>query len=222
MNAAMVHRGPDDEGTHLSEPLGVAIGARRLSIIDVDGGHQPIGNEDGTIWAVLNGEIYNHPALQELLRSRGHTLRTRTDTEVLVHLYEEYGDDLVHALEGMFAFAIVDERKGRLIVARDRFGEKPLFYTVRGGSLVFASELDALLAGSGAGFGARPGRGRSSSSCLATSATPRCDREPCAAASRRPPLSWDVVDRTARAAALLGHARADQLAATRDRAGPRR
>lgn len=149
MNAAMVHRGPDDRGAHTSEALGVAIGARRLSIIDVAGGHQPVSNEDGTIWAVLNGEIYNHPALQAMLRQLGHTLRTSTDTEVLVHLYEEYGDDLVHALEGMFAFALLDERTGRLIVGRDRFGEKPLFYTMNGGSLTFASELDALLAGSG-------------------------------------------------------------------------
>jgi len=149
MNAAMIHRGPDDGGSYTSEPLGIAIGARRLSIIDVAGGHQPISNEDGTVWAVLNGEIYNHPVLQALLRRRGHTLRTGTDTEVLVHLYEEYGDDLVHALEGMFAFAILDERNGRLLVGRDRFGEKPLFYTVRDGVLTFASELDPLLAGAG-------------------------------------------------------------------------
>lgn len=148
MNAAMVHRGPDDAGEHHNEGLGIAIGARRLSIIDVEGGHQPVSNEDGTVWAVLNGEIYNHPTLQALLRRRGHTLRSGTDTEVLVHLYEEYGDELVHALEGMFAFAILDERRGRLVVGRDRFGEKPLFYTTAGGSLTFASELDALLAGS--------------------------------------------------------------------------
>ena len=145
----MVHRGPDDDGIHVCASLGAAIGARRLSIIDVAGGHQPIANEDGSIWAVLNGEIYNHPALQALLRRRGHTLRTATDTEVLVHLYEEYGDDLVHALEGMFAFAVLDERAGRLLVARDRFGEKPLFYSTRGAALTFASELDALLAGAG-------------------------------------------------------------------------
>jgi asparagine synthase (glutamine-hydrolysing) len=148
MNAAMVHRGPDDDGAHSSETLGVAIGARRLSIIDVLGGHQPISNEDGTVWAVLNGEIYNHPTLQVMLRRRGHSLRSGTDTEVLVHLYEEYGDSLVHALEGMFAFAVLDEREGRLLVGRDRFGEKPLFYTEHGG-LTFASELDALLAGAG-------------------------------------------------------------------------
>jgi asparagine synthase (glutamine-hydrolysing) len=152
MNAAMVHRGPDDGGAYASAALGVAIGARRLSIIDVAGGHQPISNEDGSIWAVLNGEIYNHPSLQALLRRRGHRLRSASDTEVLVHLYEEYGDDLVHALEGMFAFAILDERNGRFVVGRDRFGEKPLFYTTHGGSLTFASELDALLAGCGLGL----------------------------------------------------------------------
>ena len=149
MNAAMVHRGPDDDGIHASTALEFAIGARRLSIIDVAGGHQPVSNEDGTIWAVLNGEIYNHPALQEMLRRRGHSLRSGTDTEVLVHLYEEYGDDLVHALEGMFAFAVLDERRDRLVVGRDRFGEKPLFYADRGGTLTFASELDALLVGAG-------------------------------------------------------------------------
>jgi asparagine synthase (glutamine-hydrolysing) len=147
MNATMVHRGPDDEGIHVDDSLGVALGARRLSIIDVAGGHQPLCNEDGSVWAVLNGEIYNHPALQDHLRRRGHALRTNTDTEVLVHLYEDHGDALVHALEGMFAFAIVDERRRRIIVARDRFGEKPLFYTTRNGAFTFASELDAVMAG---------------------------------------------------------------------------
>jgi len=147
MNAAMTHRGPDDEGTHTDAGVGVSIGARRLSVIDVVGGHQPLANEDGTIWAALNGEIYNHPRLQELLRERGHELRTATDTEVLVHLYEEYGTGLVHALEGMFAFAIWDSRERRLLVGRDRFGEKPLFYSARDGGLAFASELTALAAG---------------------------------------------------------------------------
>src|SRR3954449_5188765 len=111
MNGAMVRRGHDDEGTYVDESCGVALGARRLSIIDVAGGHQPLSNEDGTVWAVLNGEIYNHPRLQELLRARGHTLASRTDTEVLVHLYEDYGESLVHLLEGMYAFAIWDSRK---------------------------------------------------------------------------------------------------------------
>ena len=146
MNAMMVHRGPDDEGCFV-DACGVALGARRLSIIDVEGGHQPIGNEDGTIWAVLNGEIYNHPALRRELLLRGHELRSRTDTEVLVHLYEDYGDALVHALEGMYCFAIWDARRGRLLLARDRFGEKPLFYRASGGRLTFASELTALQSG---------------------------------------------------------------------------
>jgi asparagine synthase (glutamine-hydrolysing) len=147
MNARMRHRGPDDEGAYLDERAGLALGARRLSIIDVEGGHQPLSNEDGTVWAVLNGEIYNHPALQERLRSRGHTLRSQTDTEVLVHLYEEYGDALVSALEGMFAFALWDVPRSRLLLGRDRFGEKPLFYAERAGELCFASEIGALLAG---------------------------------------------------------------------------
>jgi len=148
MCARMTHRGPDDEGWHVDERCGFALGARRLSIIDPAGGHQPVANEDGSVWAVLNGEIYNHPALQAQLRRRGHSLSSRTDTEVLVHLYEDYGDRLVHALEGMYAFAVWDSRRRRLLLARDRFGEKPLFYHAAEGRLNFASELTAL---SGAG-----------------------------------------------------------------------
>jgi asparagine synthase (glutamine-hydrolysing) len=147
----MVHRGPDDAGQHVDRDAGVTIAARRLSIIDVEGGHQPLANEDGTVWAVLNGEIYNHPALRKDLEARGHRLATRCDTEVLVHLYEDYGDALVHALEGMFAFAIWDSVRGRLLLARDRFGEKPLFFADGGGELIFASELTALIAGIGGG-----------------------------------------------------------------------
>jgi asparagine synthase (glutamine-hydrolysing) len=146
MNAAMVHRGPDDEGCHLDAGSGIALGARRLSVIDVMGGHQPLSNEDGSVWAVLNGEIYNHPRLQGRLRANGHRLASATDTEVLVHLYEDYGPDLVHALEGMFAFGIWDARTATLVLARDRFGEKPLFYVERDGELAFASEVTALLA----------------------------------------------------------------------------
>ncbi len=152
MCARLRHRGPDDEGVQADPDSGVALGARRLSIIDVEGGHQPLSNEDGTVWAALNGEIYNHPLLQEHLRASGHQLATRTDTEVLVHLYEEYGPALVHALEGMFAFAIWDSRRGRLLLARDRFGEKPLFYREQAGTLTFASELHALLAGTTGGL----------------------------------------------------------------------
>ena len=147
MNDAMRHRGPDDAGTYLDAETGTALGARRLSIIDVQHGHQPIANEDATVWAVLNGEIYNHPELQEWLRRRGHILSSRTDTEVLVHLYEEFGDELVHCLEGMFAFAIWDQERSTLLLARDRFGEKPLFYAEHAPrAIVFASELSALLA----------------------------------------------------------------------------
>jgi asparagine synthase (glutamine-hydrolysing) len=135
---------------HLDETTGTAIGATRLSIIDVQGGHQPVTNEVGSIAAVLNGEIYNYPALADRLRARGHTLRARVDTEALVHLYEDYGVDLVHALDGMYAFAIWDASRRRLVLARDRFGEKPLFYEVRNGVLTFASELCALIAGTGA------------------------------------------------------------------------
>ncbi len=149
MNACMVHRGPDDEGTFVASDGGVGLGARRLSVIDVGGGHQPLSNEDKTVWAVLNGEIYNFPRLREDLLSGGHRFRTLSDTEVLVHLYEEHGVDLVDKLDGMFAFAIWDSRNGLLLVARDRFGEKPLFYSMRGGLLIFASELSALLAGIG-------------------------------------------------------------------------
>ena len=151
MNRAMAYRGPDDEGVHTDPSSGFSIGARRLSVIDLEGGHQPLCNEDESVWAALNGEIYNHPHLHEMLRERGHTLRTATDTEVLVHLYEDYGADLVHALEGMFAFAIWDADVGELLVARDRFGEKPLFYTAAGSRLAFASELLALAAGGGLG-----------------------------------------------------------------------
>ncbi len=149
MSAALAHRGPDDAGLYTDAETGVSLGARRLSIIDVAGGHQPLSNEDGNVWAVLNGEIYNHPMLRERLRSQGHTFRSMTDTEVLVHLYEEYGLALVHALEGMFAFAIWDEAERRLLLARDRFGEKPLFYTCHGRDMSFASELAPLLAGPG-------------------------------------------------------------------------
>jgi asparagine synthase (glutamine-hydrolysing) len=147
MNARMVHRGPDDAGTFVEPGGGVAVGVRRLSVIDPAQGHQPLANEDETVWAVLNGEIYNFPFLRERLVAAGHRLATHVDTEVLVHLYEDWGGDLVQELEGMYAFAIWDSRRRRLLLCRDRFGEKPLFYTERGGTLTFASELTALLAG---------------------------------------------------------------------------
>lgn len=145
MNSRMVHRGPDDDGVHV-DPSGVSLGARRLSIIDLEGGHQPVSNEDSTVWAALNGEIYNHPLLQRRLRANGHSLASGCDTEVLVHLWEEMGADLVHALEGMYAFCVWDARLRVLLLARDRFGEKPLFFQAQGGHLVFASELTALVA----------------------------------------------------------------------------
>lgn len=147
MNDTLVHRGPDDEGMYVEGPVGIAN--RRLSIIDVAGSKQPISNEDGTVWVVLNGEIYNFRALQRHLRDRGHTLRTDGDTECIVHLYEEYGDDCVHHLDGMFAFAVFDNRPAhggpRLLVGRDRLGKKPLYYADVQGALVFGSEAKAVL-----------------------------------------------------------------------------
>jgi asparagine synthase (glutamine-hydrolysing) len=145
MCALLRHRGPDDEGVHTDPASGVTIGARRLAIMDLPGGHQPLCNEDGSVWVAFNGEIYNHPQLRADLRARGHRLSTSGDTEVLVHLYEEYGDAFVHALEGMFTFALWDAGRRRLLLARDRFGEKPLFLHERDGELLFASELTALL-----------------------------------------------------------------------------
>ncbi|HUZ85701.1 MAG TPA: asparagine synthase (glutamine-hydrolyzing), partial [Candidatus Baltobacterales bacterium] len=143
MCSAMVHRGPDDEGTIQVD--GVALGMRRLSIIDLEGGHQPIHNEDSTLWVVQNGEIYNHVELREHLLAAGHTFYTHSDTEVLVHGYEEWGEDLVGRLNGMFAFALLDRGRGTLFLARDRMGIKPLHYAIDGRRLVFASELKALL-----------------------------------------------------------------------------
>jgi asparagine synthase (glutamine-hydrolysing) len=141
---AIRHRGPDDSGTFVEG--GIGLGMRRLSIIDLAGGHQPLANEDESVLVVLNGEIYNHEALRRELMARGHQFRTRSDTEVLVHLYEDDGERMLKRLRGMFAFAIWDRRRRRLLVARDHFGQKPLFYTERGGRLTFASEIKALLA----------------------------------------------------------------------------
>jgi asparagine synthase (glutamine-hydrolysing) len=144
MNGAMVHRGPDDSGFYFAGEVG--LGMRRLSIIDLAGGHQPIGNEDGTAWVVLNGEIYNYLELRRELEARGHVFATASDTEVIVHLYEELGDSCVTRLRGMFAFALWDRRRRRLLVARDRLGIKPLYWARTGGELLFASELKAILA----------------------------------------------------------------------------
>src|ERR671939_723282 len=143
MSATLVHRGPDSDGSFVDG--GVGLAARRLSIIDLAHGDQPIANEDGTVHVVQNGEIYNHEELRRELAAAGHRFRTRCDTEVLVHLYEEHGDDFARRLRGMFAIALWDRRgAGRLVLARDRFGIKPLLYRVAGGELAFASELRAL------------------------------------------------------------------------------
>jgi len=140
----MIHRGPDDEGIYAKGPAG--LGMRRLSIIDLAGGRQPTHNEDKTIWAVLNGEIYNFPELRKNLTRSGHHLHTRCDTEVIPHLYEDFGAAFVKQLRGMFALALYDEHQRRLLLARDRLGEKPLFYALSRERLLFGSEIKALLA----------------------------------------------------------------------------
>jgi asparagine synthase (glutamine-hydrolysing) len=142
MNETLRHRGPDSEGSLVDGP--VALAARRLSIIDLEGGDQPIGNEEGSVQVVQNGEIYNYRELRASLERRGHSFSTRSDTEVLVHLYEERGATFVTELRGMFAIALWDSKQRRLILARDRFGIKPLYYRVEGRVLSFASELKAL------------------------------------------------------------------------------
>ncbi len=142
MSATLVHRGPDSEGTFVDG--GVGLAARRLAIIDLTGGDQPIANEDGTCTVVQNGEIYNYEALSRELERAGHRLRTRCDTETIVHAYEQWGLGFAERLRGMFAIAIWDAPRRRLVLARDRFGIKPLYFRAAGGELAFASELDAL------------------------------------------------------------------------------
>lgn len=137
------HRGPDDSGTHVNHKI--ALGSTRLSIIDINGGHMPISNEKGTIYIVFNGEIYNYRILRIELEKRGHQFKSQSDTEVILHLYEDLGEDCVKWLKGMFALAIWDEEKDRLFIARDRIGQKPLFYALIGQTLIFASEVKALL-----------------------------------------------------------------------------
>lgn len=140
---SMIHRGPDDEGFFVDRNAG--LGMRRLNIIDLVTGHQPISNEDGRIWIVFNGEIYNYPDLRKGLEERGHKFSTNTDTETIVHAYEEYGEDCVTKLNGMFAFAIWDRRNRKLILSRDRLGVKPLYYFLDDHCIVFGSELKAIL-----------------------------------------------------------------------------
>src|SRR5262245_37925808 len=144
MCQSIAHRGPDDEGVYVQGRVG--LGMRRLSIIDLSTGRQPIHNEDRSVWVVFNGEIYNFSALRSRLQARRHRFYTETDTEVIVHLYEDYGTECLHSLRGMFAFALWDERRERLLLARDRFGKKPLHYALSSGKLLFASEIKALLA----------------------------------------------------------------------------
>lgn len=143
INGAMAHRGPDGDGFFDQHPR-VSLGHRRLAIIDRAGGHQPMANEDGSVWIVFNGEVYNHKSLRPALEARGHVFRTKSDTETIIHAYEEYGPACVEKLEGMFAFAIFDGRRQELFIARDRLGKKPLFYTTLNGVLYFASELPSL------------------------------------------------------------------------------
>jgi asparagine synthase (glutamine-hydrolysing) len=146
MSRALGHRGPDDEGVEIVGRAGLAL--RRLSIVDIAGGHQPIANEDGSLWLVCNGEIYNSPRLRQELSARGHVFRSRSDVEVILHLYEEVGEDLVDDLRGMFAFALWDAPRKTLLLARDRFGQKPLYYHWEAGRrFSFASEVKAILAG---------------------------------------------------------------------------
>ena len=144
MTDAMTHRGPNDRGTYSSP--GIAVGVRRLSIIDVVGGHQPVFNEDGSVVAVQNGELYNHDEIRKSLRADGHSFASRCDTEILPHLYERDGVAFPVALHGKFGIAVWDERRRRLVLARDRLGVKPLYWAQRGDLVVFASELKSLLA----------------------------------------------------------------------------
>jgi len=143
MNQQIVHRGPDDAGLFLEGGVGLAM--RRLSIIDVQSGHQPISNEEGNVWVVFNGEIYNHQELRRELEARGHRYRTHSDTETIVHLYEEHGRDCVQYLRGMFAFVIWDARSQKLFAARDRLGIKPFYYLRDQEKFLFGSEIKTLL-----------------------------------------------------------------------------
>jgi asparagine synthase (glutamine-hydrolysing) len=145
MCQTLVHRGPDDQGIHSESH--VSLGVRRLSIIDLETGHQPLSNEDGSVWTAFNGEIYNYLSLRKELIQKGHQFKTKTDTESIVHSYEQWGEDFVNKTNGMFSISIWDQNQKKLILIRDRLGIKPLYYTLcTDGTLVFGSELKALLA----------------------------------------------------------------------------
>ena len=143
MRDVIAHRGPDEAGQYFDGHA--ALGHRRLSIVDLAAGHQPLSNEDGTVWIVFNGEIYNHAEVRPELEAAGHRYRTRSDTETIVHAYEQWGDGCVERLRGMFAFAIWDAPRRRLLLARDRLGIKPLYWAVAGNRLLFGSEIKAIL-----------------------------------------------------------------------------
>src|SRR5262245_46724105 len=147
MRDTVTHRGPDDAGLYISPDRRVGLGHRRLSIIDLSpAGRQPMTNEDGSVWITFNGEIYNHLELRADLERRGHVYRSRTDTETLLHLYEEEGAEMVKRIEGDFAFALWDLKAKRLLLARDRLGVKPLYYAMLPGAILFGSEIKAVLA----------------------------------------------------------------------------
>src|SRR5712692_9008444 len=147
MRDRLIHRGPDDQGVFISKSGRAALGFRRLRVIDLSqAANQPMPNEDGTMRVIFNGEIYNFRELREGLAARGHRFRSSADTEVIIHLYEERGPAFVDEIDGMFAIAIWDEREGRIVLARDRAGKKPLFYYLDGDRMVFGSEIKAILA----------------------------------------------------------------------------
>ena len=146
MAGVLAHRGPDDQGIYLDpEPAQCGLAHRRLSIIDIEGGHQPLCNEDESIWITYNGECYNFQELRTNLIAAGHQFKTNSDTEVIVHLYEEYGPKCVDYMRGMFALAIWDRNRRELFLARDRMGQKPLYYAIHNGRFIFASECKAIL-----------------------------------------------------------------------------
>src|SRR2546426_880120 len=186
------HRGPDNAGIHESGL--VFLGIRRLSIIDLNGGHQPMFNEDGSLAVVLNGEIYNYVEKMSELKACGHVFRTASDTEVLVHLYEERGEQMLNELRGMFAFAIWDLRKRKLFLARDRFGKKPIYYTrTKDGGFLFASELKALKSLAGAAGEAWKIRGQAIYDYLSLCVVPQPDTV-YEGVWMLPPASWMSFD----------------------------